>query len=264
MKTYTQRSIGRLVGIMVIIVVAGILVARSYYGNLNRSVDPRIKQARELYEQYDKFARTGNYHRILALLDSISVIYKAVPHYAESFEVGVLHNNRAAALLTIAIYGDSIPEASNPYFGLPADSIISMAEKNIRLAMGIYKGWNYRFLGKDDEEIKEMIETEFMDGLEEIDSNLAAKYLNTRIKEILNAQLENQRRLSVCHTNMGLVFRLREEYPEAVAEYEMALNLWERNLDAENNLNKLLGRPLKKRNIIQKLFPPAKELSNKK
>ncbi len=264
MKAATQRSIGRLVGIMVIIVVAGIFIARAYYGNLNRSVDPRIKQARELYEQYDRYAPTGNYYRIFALLDSISVVYRGVPHYAESFELGVLHNNRAAALLTIALYGDSIPETSNPYFGLPADSIVAMAEKNISLAIGLYEDWNGRFDGKDDVEIKEMIEAEFMDGLEDTDPDLATKYLDTRVKEILNAQLENQRRLSVCHTNMGLVYRLREEYPEAAAEYEIALSLWERNLDAENNLNKLLGRPLKKRNVIQKLFPPAKELSNKK
>jgi tetratricopeptide (TPR) repeat protein len=264
MKAHTQRSIGRLVGIMVIIVVAGILIARSYYGNLNRSVDPRIKQARELYEQYDKFARAGDYYLIFTLLDSISIVYLGVPHYAESFELGVLHNNRAAAMLTIAIYGDSIPETLNPFLKLHADSIVAMAENNIRSAISIYEGWNQRFDGKDDEKIRQMIEREFMDGLKSIDPDLVDKYLDTRVKEIVKAQLENKRRLSVCHTNMGLVHRLREEYPEAVAEYEMALTLWERNLDAENNLNKLLGRPLKKRNIIQKLFPPDKELSTKK
>lgn len=264
MKTFTQGSTGRLVGIMLIIVVAGVLVARSYYGNLNRSVDPRIKQARELYEQYDKYARTGDYYRIFALFDSISAIYNQVPHYVQSFELGVLLNNRAAAQLTIALYGDSIPQASNPYFGLPADSIVTMAEKNILLAIRLYEDWNARFDGKDDEVIKAMIEAEFMDGLDPADPDMAYKYLDTRVKEILDAQMENQRRLSVCHTNMGLVYRLRAKYPEAVAEYEMALSLWERNLDAENNLNKLLGRPLKKRNIIQKLFPPAKEFSNKK
>lgn len=264
MKSHVQRSIGRLVGIMVIIVVAGIFIARSYYGNQNRSVDPRIKNARELYEKYDSYARAGDYYRIFALLDSIFVIYRGVPHYAEAFELGVLHNNRAAALLTIALYGDSIPESANPYFELPADSLVAMAELNIRAAIGLYNGWNLRFDGKDDQEIKKMIEAEFMDGLKDTYPDMAHKYLDTRVKEIIKAQLENKRRLSVCHTNLGLVHRLREEYSEAVAEYERALSLWERNLDAENNLNKLLGRPLKKRNIIQKLFPPAKELSNKK
>jgi len=261
MKTVTQRSIGRLVGIMAIVVVAGVFVARSYYGNLNRSVDPRIQSARALYEQYDRLALTGDYYRIFALLDSISVLYIAVPHYAESFELGVLHNNRAAALLTIALYRDSLLESVNPYFELSADSIVSMAEMNIRMAIKRYEAWNSRFEGRDDPEIRQMIDVVFMNGL---DPDMADKYLTNRIKEISNSLVENQRRLSVCYTNLGLVYRFREEYPEAVAHYEKAMALWDRNLDAENNLNKLLGRPVKKRNIIQKMFPPSKEISSKK
>lgn len=256
MKAATQRSIGRLVGIMLIIVVAGIFVARSYYGNLNQSVDPRIQQARELYQQYDRFARSGDYYRIFALLDSISAIYRGTLHYAESFELGVLHNNRAAALLTIALYRDSIPESANPYFELPTDSIVWMAEANIRVAIALYEGWNRRFEGKEGEEIRTMIEPEFMNGLEQTYPDLAEKYLKNRVKEIGNSVVENQRRLSVCYTNLGLVYRYRKEYPEAVVQYEKAMALWDRNLDAENNLNKLLNKPIKKRNLLQKIFPP--------
>jgi len=264
MKASAQLSVGRLVWIMVIIVVAGVLIARSYYGNQNRSVDPRIQAARELYEQYDEIARTGDYYRIFALLDSISVLYSGTPHYAESFELGVLHNNRAAALLTIALYGDSIPESSNPCFELSTDSIVAMAESQIRMAIALYEGCNSRFKGKEDAEIRQMIEAVFMSGLEQSYPDLADKYLTNRVKEIHASLVENQRRLSVCYTNLGLVYRLREEYPEAVAQYEKAMELWDRNLDAENNLNKLLGRPLKKRNFIQKMFPPSKEFSSEK
>lgn len=264
MKAATQRSVGRLVGIMAIIVVAGILIARNYYGNMNRNVDPRIVPARELYEQYDSYARSGDYYRIFALIDTISEIYGIIPHYIESYEVGVLLNNRAAAMLTIALYGDSIPESANPLFELSPDSVVTMAENNIRVAIALYEGWHMRFEGRDDKEIRQMIEPEFMDGLELTDPHLADKYLENRVKEIENSLIENQRRLSVCHTNLGLVYRLREQYPEAMAQYEMAMALWDRNLDAENNLNRLLGRPLKKRNFIQKMFPPEKELSNNK
>jgi len=260
MKASTQRSVGRLVGIMVIIVVAGVLIARSYYGNQNRSVDPRIQAARELYEQYDEIARTGDYYRIFALLDSISVLYSGTPHYMESFEQGVLHNNRAAALLTIALYRDSIPESSNPYFELSSDSIVAMAESQIRMAIALYEGWNSRYKGMEDTEIRQKIEGDFLIGLEQFDPDMTAKYLANRVKEIHTSLEENQRRLSVCFTNLGLVYRLREEYPEAVTQYEVAMELWDRNLDAENNLNKLLGRPLKKRNFIQRMFPPDKEI----
>ena len=264
MKASNRGSIGKLVGIMAIVVVAGILIARSYYGNLNRSVDPRIQHARELYEQYDKIASTGDYYRIFALLDSISVLYRGIPHYAEAFELGVLHNNRAAAQLTMALYRDSIPESAFPYSELSTDSIVALAELNICKAIALYDGWNLRFEGKEDAEISQIIEAEFMDGLEQSYPEMADKYLTNRVKEIRTSLVENPRRLSVCYTNLGLVYRLWEEYPEAVIQYEKAIALWERNLDAENNLNKLLGRPLKKRNIIQKLFPPSKEISSKK
>ncbi|MDF1575428.1 MAG: hypothetical protein P1P86_09580 [Bacteroidales bacterium] len=263
MNAAAQRSTGRLVGIMAVIVVAGILVARAYYGNLNRNVDPRILHARELYEQYDSDARSGDYFRIFVLLDSIAAIYRETPHYAGSFELGVLHNNRAAALLTIALYRDSIPDAVNPFTDLPPDSLVSMAETNIRTAMDIYRGWNERFEGKEEEEIRQMIGEEFMQGMEQRHTGQADKYLDNRVKEISNALLENQRRLSVCYTNLGLVNRIRKDYTEAVTQYEQAIDLWDRNLDAENNLNKLLGRPVKKRNLIQKMFPPKKEISSK-
>jgi tetratricopeptide (TPR) repeat protein len=259
MKTNAQHSTGRLVGIMLIIVVAGILVARSYYRNVNSSVDPRIQRARELYGQYNKYAGSGDYYHIFALLDSISDIYRATPHYKESFELGVLDNNRAAALMTIALYGDSIPESANPYHDIPNDSIVDRAERNIREAIELYEKWNRRFEGKDEEEIRKLIEPEFIIGLDNTDPELSKKYLKNRVKEILESVEENQRRLSVCYTNLGLVYRYRKLYPETVAQYEKAIELWEQNLDAENNLNKLLGRPLKKRNIIQKLFPPERD-----
>ena len=249
---------------MLIVVVAGVLVARSYYGNLNRSVDPRIRQARELYEQYDSYARLGDYHRIFSLLDSIATIYKSTAHYTEAFELGVLHNNRAAALLTIALDRDSSPQSANPYYELETDSVVALAEKQIRKAIALYDRWDEVFSGKSDEEIRAMIEFVFRQGLEQTEPALADKYLKRRVSEISEAVVENQRRLSVCYTNLGLVYRTRGEYPEAVAHYEKAMTLWDRNLDAENNLNKLLNRPIKKRNFIQRMFPPSKDASTNK
>jgi tetratricopeptide (TPR) repeat protein len=261
MKAGIQRSTGGLVGIMVLIVAAGVLIARSYYGNLNRSVDPRVINARELYEQYDRITQTGDYNSISALLDSIAFSYEQISHYKSSFELGVIHNNRAAMLLTLALYGDSITDSLNPYAELQKDSIISLAENHVNEAIGIYIAWNGRFGGKGETEIRQLIETEFSEGLDLSDPAMKEKYLKNRVDEIEASLVENQRRLSVCHTNLGLVYRLRGQHTEAVAQYEKAIALWDRNLEAENNLNRLLGRPLKKRNIIQKLFPPNKDIS---
>ena len=259
-----QRSTGRLLGIMLVVVVTGVLIARSYYGRQNRSVDPRIKHARELYEQYDRLTQSGDFYRVSALLDSISLIYEGIPHYKSSFELGVLHNNRAAMLLTLALYGDSIADSLNPYSACTNDSIIFLAELHVNEAIAIYHNWNRRFGGKDEQEIRQSMEAEFREGLGEPDPALTENYILNRIKEIQNSLVENQRRLSVCHTNLGLVYRLRGHHAEAVGQYEKAIALWDRNLEAENNLNRLLGKPLKKRNIIQKLFPPNRDISSKK
>ena len=83
-------------------------------------------------------------------------------------------------------------------------------------------------------------------------------YADTRIIEIQDAQKEIDRRLSVSYTNLGMVYRQKELYDSAAANYIIAVELWDQNLTAENNLNILFGKPLRKRNLIQKLFPPKK------
>jgi tetratricopeptide (TPR) repeat protein len=256
-----KRSIGRLIGVMLIVVVAGLLVAKSYYKSLNRSVDPRIIPARRLYEGYNEYAMKGEYIQVFALLDTVGKYYLSIPHYCQSFELGVLENNRAAALLTIALYQDSIPAARNPYDGLSADSLVQMAAFHIQEAIGLYDHWNLSYSGMNRDEIKELIREGFLEGLEPSDPGLKEKYLENRVDEMEEALKENPRRLSVCYTNLGLVYRYQEEYVKAAEQYKMAIELWDRNLDAENNLNKLLNRPLRKRNFIQRMFPPSRDAS---
>lgn len=259
MRSPINNSTKALVLIMIALVSIGMLIAWSYYRNIDRSIDPRVVKARELYAKYDIYAQEGNYYKVFALLDSIESIYSATKHYEGSFELGVLYNNRAAALLTITMSADSIPMKYNPYANSKADSIVTFAEINVLKAISIYDNWLIGYTGKSREQICEIIESEFMEGLENISPDLETKYLLARAKDIEKAISENDRRLSVCYTNLGIVFRQREQYKEAVEQYEKALELWDRNLNAENNINLLLGRPLKKRNIIQKIFPPDRD-----
>ena len=258
MKTFISSSLRALILIMIALVITGILIAKFYYGNINKSIDPRVVKARELYAKYDNYAQAGNYNRIFALLDSIENVYRAAKHYEGSFELGVLYNNRAAALLTISMFADSIPKEYNPYSCLTVDSIVTLAETNVLKAISVYNNWIKVFSGRSHEQICEIIEPLFMEGLESNTPDLKTKYLKARTKDIEKAMLENDRRLSVCYNNMGIVFRQKEQYKQAVEQYKKALELWDRNLNAENNLNVLLGKPLKKRNIIQKLFPPER------
>ena len=259
MSSGGRHSIGRIVVIMIMVVIIGIVVARTYYRSTNRSVDPRIVRARELYSGYDNYARLGDYHAIFALLDSVELIYNDTKHYKGSFELGVVENNRAAALLTIALYRDSIPGAADPFPELTSDSIISLAEIHVKQAIETYDRWNSTFEEKTNLQIRMVIKSDFLSGLNTSDPDMKEKYLETRVKEIERALEEYNRRVSVCFTNLGLIYRYRGEFEAAVRQYETAIRLWDRNLDAENNLNKLLNRPVKKRNLLQKLFPPERE-----
>jgi len=258
MTVFRNRAIGALIIIMIALVVIGYIIARQYYRSANRAVDPRIVPARELYSKYDSYAQEGNYHKIFALLDSVLTIYESYPHYQNSFEVGVIYNNRAAGYITISLFTDSIRADYNPFSDLSPDSLMNMAESDIERAVSIYNNWINSYKDKSLVKIIDQIKTVFMKGMNTNDPDLENKYTETRAKEIMSAVEETDRRLSVCYTNLGVIKRQQGKYEEAARCYEKALSLWDRNLSAENNLNILLGRPLKKRNIIQRLFPPEK------
>ena len=254
-----KKNTRTLIVVMAITVILGIIVARYYYRSLNHSIDPRIAGARELYTSYNRHALEGDYKAIFRLLDSIESIYLATEHYRNSFEVGVLHNNRAAAILTIALHRESIPPAADPFSDAGFDSLVSMAEIQLLKAVEIYRHWQGIYRGHTDEEIKSRIAAGFIKELKDYPAKTAERYMERRVREIMDATLENDRRLSVCYSNLGLVCRHRGEIREAADHYQKALKLWDRNLEAENNLNILLGRPMKKRNLLQKLFPPERE-----
>jgi len=87
----------------------------------------------------------------------------------------------------------------------------------------------------------------------------AEEYLENRVREIIEALPENSRRLSVAYTNLGVAERHLGNYEQAMQHYQKALELWDRNLAAENNINILLGKPIRQRGVLEKLFPPDKK-----
>jgi len=226
-----------------------------YYKGINSSKDPRVKFARELYEKYNGYTAQNDFDNVFALLDSVEYIYKGINHYAESFEVGVLYNNRAAAYLTMAIY-ENTPER---FMLLSKDSLLNLAQTSALKSILIYENWLSIYKNKTPDDINTIIINDYLKGLEQYTDKEKNKFLNNRIEEIETAQYETERRLSVAFTNLGIIYRHHEQYENAIINYQKAIELWDQNLSAENNLNILLGKPLKKRNIIQKLFPPKQK-----
>lgn len=248
-KNKTSRA---LIIIMCVLVLSGISISYLYYNNVNKSTDPRIVQARTLYEKYNLYAQKGAYESIFSLMDSIEKIYTNIDHYTNSYEIGVLYNNRAATFLTQALHSDTL-ETND------LDSLITLAENSARKSIGIYSQWLEVFEYKDLIEIEKSISEEFLTGLENYNTEQKNNYLKNRIKEIIDAQTETKRRLSVSYTNLGIIHRHKLQYEDAANCYKKAIDLWDRNLTAENNLNVLLGRPIKKRSFIQKMFPPERD-----
>ncbi len=248
-----------LIIIMGALVLIGFGIANFYYSFQNSSVDTRILKARELYSKYDSYTESNNYTGIFNLLDSIEDIYNSINHYSNSFEVGVLNNNRAATYLTMAISFDNNSLSLDGKTTLSKDTLLILSETAALRSIKIYEKWieEYSTLTKTD--IKNNIQNNFLIGLESNTDKEKERFNKKRVSEIVDAQLETPRRLSVAYTNLGTIKRHQENYEHAIIYYKKAITLWDRNLTAENNLNKLLGRPIKKQNILQKIFPPEKD-----
>ena len=261
MHLIQNKSTRALIMIMIALVFVGIGIASVYYKYYNAQNDPRVVEARKLYEQYNALAQANNFIALFELLDSIEHIYCQYPHYQNSYEVGVLYNNRSAAYLLMALYNDSMQlfTVNSSLLMLSRDSLFVLSEITGNRSKAIYEKWLQKYGSKQEKEIKLLLKDDFTVGLENFEKSDINKFMKRRVEEILNAQLETKRRLSVSYTNLGIIHRHRDEYKAAIESYKKAMELWDRNLTAENNLNVLLGRPTKKRNFIQKMFPPEKK-----
>lgn len=247
-----DKRVRKLVVIMSILTLFAVLFTWQYYSGVNRSVDPRVKEARNLYEKYNSFASAGSFDSVFALMDTIESIYGSVEHYRMGYETGVLYNNRAAA-------GISLFSGTDLSLATAAESmLIEEAEKNVKISISCYEDWQKMFSTTVEEAIENQIRESFLDGLESYSPKEQEKFLQQRIREISEALNENPRRLSVAYTNLGLIKRYQQKYDTAVLFYQKALELWNRNLSAENNMNILLNRPVKKRTTLEKIFPPKK------
>lgn len=232
------------------LVLVTMLIAHFVYKSINESVDPRVVTARTLYEGYNGLAQRSAFDSVYILMDEIEDQYNTYPHYRDSYEVGVLYNNRAASYLTLALYSDTTALSSKM-----RDSLVNLSEIAAKRSIEIYQKWLLKYENRTPEEISRIASLDFFIGLENYDEKQRARFFNKRVQEIESAQQETKRRLSVSFTNLGIVYRHHKQYAKAAEYYKTAFDLWDENLVAENNLNILFNKPTRERNFIQKMFP---------
>lgn len=242
-----------LAGIILIICIS-LLTAYIYYNGKNNAEDPRIVQTKYLFRQFDEQIKENKISSALPLLDSIEFMLSKVPGYKESYEPGIVYNDRGSAYLSIALYGDKD--------STERIRLLDIAKRNIDSAIAIYNTWLAKYSSLSVEEISENIKPFFSENDPTFKGKYYNKILHKRVEDLVLAQKETPRRLSVCFTNLGIVQRHQYKQNEAVESYIKAIKLWKDNYTARNNFNVLMGKPPKDRSIIDKLFPPDKNKFN--
>jgi len=239
-----------LIAIMVTTVVVGFLFAWFYYSDINHSEDPRVLEAKTIYKQYDVLADEKKYDDILEILDTMSNIYTQFNDYKQSYEMGVIYNNKAALFLTIALFETQEEQEK--------ERLLNLAKIDVNKAIDIYENWQTDFENLTELQIENLVKPIYFTHHPLFEKDKKEQYIQKRTKDIVIAQKETPRRLSVSYTNYGIILRHQNQTEEALKMYNKALLLWKNNLTAQNNINIILGKPIEERSILEKLFPDKK------
>lgn len=250
-----QSGTKKLLSIVITMTATIFIGSYFYYDEINKAEDPRILPAKELYLQFDKELESDEYVQALSLLDQMLAIYRSTPGYENSYEIGVLLNNKATVFLveleTELLTNENVEknELTKP---------LAVAADYTNQAISIYESWMQDMGSLSEEQINERISPYFKKDDPAFGDMNVNKLLKKRVNLILDAQIETPRRLSVSLTNLGMINRYLGNLEEARAHYEKAIELWDRNYTAQDNLAILHNQPVKKRSMLSRLFPPEK------
>lgn len=242
----------KIVTITMSVTLLAIIFAYFYFRGINRSEDPRIIRAKELLAEYEEISSGVERIEAFHLLDSAFTIFSALPDYDLSFEKGVIYNNKCSGILLNAIYNVEFSDEEKR-------RLLSESMKFCDSSIVIYRRWIDKWENLSPEEVADELRP-YMNEYDPVYAGLNfGKIFKRRIKNIITAQYETPRRLSVSYTNKGTVYRHINEPDSALLYNRMALSLWEDNRTAESNLNVLLGGEPVKPKLIESLFPPDRK-----
>ena len=231
--------------------IMAVIFAFFYYRNINSSEDPRILKARNWLYQYNKLSGTSDIIDSFTLLDSADAVFRSMSDYISSFEIGLIYNNRCSALLLMAMYDSaiSINEKTN---------LLDLSMKYCDSSIYIYNRWIKDWGSLSSIEISEKLKPYMKEEDRAFKGANFRKIFSRRIKNIVEAQIETPRRLSVALTNKGTVYRHMLKTDSSLIYYQEALLLWKDNRTAKSNMSVLLGGEPVKPTLIESLFPPDK------
>lgn len=238
----------KILAITLSVTLLAIIFAFFYYRSINRSEDPRIAPARRLLAEYGQRSGGVSGTESFYLLDSAFAIFSSLPDYADSFEKGVIYTNKCSAFLLNAIYtGEADGEEKR--------SMLDLAMKYCDSSIIVYKQW----LSKWEHLSADAIADEMRLSMSGNDIAFSGydfnRILRRRVDNVVAAQYETPRRLSVSYTNKATIYRHLHE-PDSALEYNrVALMLWEDNRTAKSNLSVLMGGEPVKPKLIESLFP---------
>jgi tetratricopeptide (TPR) repeat protein len=247
------RGTQRLLTVMVFIAIVVFIAMFFYYRDINRSEDPRVIEAKIGFEKYNQLMQENQYGLALDILDNLEKIYNNTPGYKNSYEKGLVYNNRASVYL-IKVETDHLTAGDNR----DAEKIkqyLKSAREYTEKSIDIYQNWLKRMDNIGRKEIYARIYPYFDKEDSAFDGLNLEKIIKKRVEDIILAQVETKRRLSVSYTNLGVIDRYEGKPEDAKKRYEKAIALWKDNYIAKNNLNVLLGKPIKQRSLTERLFP---------
>lgn len=233
--------------IMIGIVAISLTYAYFYYKNINENVDPRLIHTQEVLSQFDQSNKLDSPFVALKMMEDIEQQLLATDLYKSSYEIGVIRNNKASVYLMMALYGKQ--------FSNLKDSLFSEAMRELTSAESIYLSWIDMSSKQTDSLIVPSLIKAYQNKPELFVDKDIKKVAQLRYEDLILAKTETPRRLSVCYSNMAVVYRHTNQLDSAIARYQKALELWPENHEAENNLKTLFGLEREKRGVVEKLFP---------
>ena len=225
-------------------------VAYLYYSGINKSEDPRIVETKLLFIQYDNFIKDKNYTKAASVLDSIEKLFLKVPGYSESYEPGIVYNNRASIYISKALYQSTD--------SLEKHCLLDTAAIHANRCIAFYSLWIGENGALTKDQVSTLIKPYFQTNDDAFRGKNYKRILARRTDDIILAQKETPRRLSVAYTNLGIIQRHQYNQKDAAESYLKAMDLWKDNPTALSNLNVLYGKPPQDRSVLKKLFPPDK------